>query len=556
MLIIVFCLGFSHPRPAQAAPPFWGTIFLDPDIITETDPSTYLKTEDTGLGMREMYDRREGWVDRNAFLFEASFSDAPKVEIQVNPEFESVDAARAEALKFAPVIGRLPKCLREELETVWIHKGNNPFGGGNNNLLIHVGQAEEYLASGILEETLVHEASHTSLDGDHAHATKWLAAEAADDEFISTYAEDNPYREDVAESFLLYYALKHRPDRISESLANTISETIPNRIAYFDEQDFDFGMKPVGNGDSVMQEPPAEASVEVEPIENETDPIAKIVEEDLEETDALFDDFDLESFVMMDLGDEEDFVAGIDPIATIPEEEGFVEEDASFVEVEDDFDLRTFLLGDEDESGDFILMDDNGTFAGEEFEEADIELFYETEEADIELFYETEEADIELFYETEEEDIELFYETEEAEIELFYETEEADIELFYETEEEDIELFYETEEDESTEDDWNLATDHGDGWREFDWFGYFFESGQGWIFHYELGWIYRVGGCTDSIWFWKHGLGWAWTNADIYPYLYRPNSCCWIFLNGGTEHRWDFYDFGGERWLSSEERLP
>ena len=52
-----------------------------------------------------------------------------------------------------------------------------------------------------------------------------------------------------------------------------------------------------------------------------------------------------------------------------------MEEDASLVEVEDDFDLRTFLLGDEEESGDFILMDENGTFADEEFEEAEIELF-------------------------------------------------------------------------------------------------------------------------------------------------------------------------------------
>ncbi len=239
LLAFIACLGFFTPRTTQAAPPFSGTIFIDPDIITEADPTTYLKIEDAGRGFREMYDRREEWVYRNAFLFDASFSDGPEVEIQVNPEFENVDAARAEAAKFAPVIGRLPKCLREDLETVWIHKGNNPFGGGNNNLLIHTGQADQYLASGILEETLVHEAAHTSLDEKHANSQGWLAAQVADNEFISTYARDNPDREDVAESFLLYFALKHRPDRISESLADAISETIPNRIAYFDSQAFD-----------------------------------------------------------------------------------------------------------------------------------------------------------------------------------------------------------------------------------------------------------------------------------------------------------------------------
>jgi hypothetical protein len=51
-------------------------------------------------------------------------------------------------------IGRLPTVLRSQLRTVWIHQGVEPFGGGNNNLLIHTGQADLYYASGILEETL------------------------------------------------------------------------------------------------------------------------------------------------------------------------------------------------------------------------------------------------------------------------------------------------------------------------------------------------------------------------------------------------------------------
>ena len=61
------------------------------------------------------------------------------------------------------------------METVWIHRGVEPFGGGNFNILIHTGQAAEYVAAGILEETLVHEAVHSSLDGTHAAAAGWLA---------------------------------------------------------------------------------------------------------------------------------------------------------------------------------------------------------------------------------------------------------------------------------------------------------------------------------------------------------------------------------------------
>jgi len=186
-----------------------------------------------------MYDRRSGWVNLEPFLFDANFSDLPIVEIQVNPEFGSREEAKVQAERFAPVIGRLPKCLRTDLETVWIHRGMNPFGGGNNNLLIHTEQADDYEQSGILEETLVHEAAHTSLDGKHAYDEDWLTAQERDGRFISTYARDNPFREDVAESFLPYFAVRYRSDRISQSLSQIIEETIPHRIVYFDAQKFE-----------------------------------------------------------------------------------------------------------------------------------------------------------------------------------------------------------------------------------------------------------------------------------------------------------------------------
>jgi hypothetical protein len=81
-------------------------------------------------------------------------------------------------------------------------------------VLIHTGQAASYTADGFLEEALVHEASHTSLDGDHAAAPGWLAAQDSDPTFISNYARDNPTREDVAESFLPWLAARRLADRL------------------------------------------------------------------------------------------------------------------------------------------------------------------------------------------------------------------------------------------------------------------------------------------------------------------------------------------------------
>ena len=229
--------GFRQEE--QEVPPFSGTIFLDPDIITEYDPTTFQDLTDEGTGERVMYDRRvNDWITNTAFLFNASYDDGFIIEVQVNPEFGSVELARNEAEKYAEVIGRLPAVLRKDVETVWIHKGTNPFGGGNRNLLIHVGQADEYINDGILEETFIHEASHTSLDADHAASTGWKLAQSADGNFISTYARDNPTREDIAESYLVFFAVKYRPDRISASLKTKIENTIQNRIKYFEDQKF------------------------------------------------------------------------------------------------------------------------------------------------------------------------------------------------------------------------------------------------------------------------------------------------------------------------------
>ena len=196
-----------------------------------------------------MFDRREGWVTVNAFLFRADYTDGLSIEFQVNPEFEDETQAQEQAERYAPIIGRLPYALRKDVETSWIHRGDEPFGGGNNNLLIHTDRAETRIAEALIEEVLSHEAAHTSLDADHAEAAGWLDAQVADDEFVSTYARDNSTREDIAESFLMYLAVRHRRDRISAEDAASILDAIPNRIAYFDSLDLDLSPMVTGSCD-------------------------------------------------------------------------------------------------------------------------------------------------------------------------------------------------------------------------------------------------------------------------------------------------------------------
>ena len=89
-----------------------------------------------GTGTRTMYDRRDGgaWITIEPYLFHANYNDGLEIEVQINPEYGSIENAKIQAEKYALVIGRLTTELRKDVKTVWIHKGFENFGGGINNL--------------------------------------------------------------------------------------------------------------------------------------------------------------------------------------------------------------------------------------------------------------------------------------------------------------------------------------------------------------------------------------------------------------------------------------
>lgn len=231
----VLCLSFGILAAQAADPPYQGTVFIDPGILTASDPTTFQGVTAAGRGNRTMYDFRPGdWITVRAYLFNARYDDELTIEIQVNPEFGSAATALAEAEKYGEAIGRLPTALRTGVETTWIHRGRELFGGGNNNILIYAERGEEYRQNGFLEEVLMHEGAHSSLDPLHKNAPGWQAAQSADGGFISTYARDYPDREDLAETIVPWFAVRYREDRIPGTMRHTIVSAIPNRIAYLD----------------------------------------------------------------------------------------------------------------------------------------------------------------------------------------------------------------------------------------------------------------------------------------------------------------------------------
>ncbi len=240
-LFVFVLLGWTETALAQEPkqPPFRGTIFDFPDLMKDSDPSAFRSIQFVESAERTMFDRRINRAQSfPVFVFKVEFSDRKPLEIAVNREFESDSAAKVQAERYAIAFGRLPLLLREPIDALHIQAGNELFGGGRN-VLIHTGQGERYSKDGILEETLAHEAGH-ALDSTLARHPDWLTAQEKDGQFISTYAQENPRREDIAESVVPYLAVRFRPERIKKAHYESIVAAIPARIAFFDS------LKPAG----------------------------------------------------------------------------------------------------------------------------------------------------------------------------------------------------------------------------------------------------------------------------------------------------------------------
>lgn len=168
-------------RSGDAATPFSGTIFLDPDIVTASDPSAVWGISYVGIGRRQVYDRRlKAFAMMDMHLARATYFDDRTIEVQVNPEFGAPEAAMVEAEKYARLVGQLPAVLRAKVQTMSIHKGAQPFGGGNANILIHTGQAALYEAQGIIEDAGQRTTLNVVATGSVPISYQWYLEESPD----------------------------------------------------------------------------------------------------------------------------------------------------------------------------------------------------------------------------------------------------------------------------------------------------------------------------------------------------------------------------------------
>ena len=94
---------------------------------------------------------------------------------------------------------------------------------------------------------------------------------------------------------------------------------------------------------------------------------------------------------------------------------------------------------------------------------------------------------------------------------------------------------------------WSNSSDLGDGWKNLDWFGTFFEGDSPWVYHTGMKWLYLEGDDMDSTWLHMEDRGWLFTTQSIFPFLYDASTEGWVyFLEQNGEAA--FYEYQTSAW--------
>ena len=233
-------------------PPFGGTMWDLPDLITSSDYTIYSTSSYQGIETRLFYDKSiPDFLNYPAHVYKVNFGDDLSIDFEIYTEFTQDEAGNIEQ-KYAPLIGQLGKDLRRNIKSFEFLKGEEVASAQRTddlnyaNITFHTDWLTNLVETrpdgDKTEELLIHESAHLSIDPYVYGQQGWTDAVNLDGNFLSTYAKDNPDSEDVAETFQAYIAVKFFPDRISNSLRDTILSVCLNRFKYFDSLNLDLSI--------------------------------------------------------------------------------------------------------------------------------------------------------------------------------------------------------------------------------------------------------------------------------------------------------------------------
>lgn len=236
--VIMMAATVAHANPGRSMNSTTGE-----GITVGADYSTLKRLEYAGQITRYISDGRgNNWnyYFDEVWLFNAVWEDGHTTEFRMNSDFTYTEAA-AHAELLATAVGRLPKYGRHDFNFITINPGTGAGGGGGNGWSTCI-DSTLYTLSDFgysFEELGLHEAGHSDLSTDNFTQPGWLAAQSADNNFISGYARNNVVREDFTESLGAWNSIRHRPERCSQDWIDFVESRIPNRLVYLDSLDLD-----------------------------------------------------------------------------------------------------------------------------------------------------------------------------------------------------------------------------------------------------------------------------------------------------------------------------
>ena len=85
-------------------------------------------------------------------------------------------------------------------------------------------------------------------------------------------------------------------------------------------------------------------------------------------------------------------------------------------------------------------------------------------------------------------------------------------------------------------------------WYHSHWFGSFFQSNEGWIYHELMGWLFPNQISLSSAWVWHEALDWLWVSENSFPYFYSAEYHNWLYFDEKFLSREIFFNFNAKEW--------
>lgn len=241
MALLVFV---QYEAAADTDPPYDGTVYIDKNWITPSDPSIYIGKSYVGEDTFTWFDfRNEQWTDSSAYSYELSYEHGIKVTASIHTD-NAQDQIDDYLDAWAFILGQAPARLLQglgEFQVVPSKVGGEGLKANGSTNPTHVvlyannpkQRLDEELAGEFVEEAIVHEIGHAVFYLRQENA-EWTDAQTTDPCFISTYARGAPVFEDIPETLMPYLMLRLMPERVSESDSTSINQCIQGRSEVLD----------------------------------------------------------------------------------------------------------------------------------------------------------------------------------------------------------------------------------------------------------------------------------------------------------------------------------